>query len=40
MNAALIDVTARIRERSARLRAAYLARLTAMAERARRSDRM
>jgi phosphogluconate dehydratase len=40
MRAALIDVTARIRERSAPLRKAYLARVAALAARPRGSDRM
>jgi phosphogluconate dehydratase len=40
MKTALIDVTARIRERSAPLRRAYLARVAAMAARPRGSDRM
>ena len=40
MKPALIDVTERIRERSAPLRRAYLARLAALAARPRGSDRM
>jgi phosphogluconate dehydratase len=40
MRSALIDVTERIRERSATPRRAYLARLAAMAARPRGSDRM
>ena len=40
MKTALLDVTARIRERSAPLRRAYLARVAAMAARPRGTDRM
>ncbi len=40
MKSALLDVTARIRERSAPLRRAYLERVAAMATRPRGSDRM
>jgi phosphogluconate dehydratase len=40
MKSALIDVTARIRERSAPLRRAYLERVAALAARPRGSDRM
>ena len=40
MKTALIEVTQRIRERSAPMRIAYLARLDALAARPRGSDRM
>src|SRR5262245_21901041 len=40
MKAAVQDITARIRERSARERAAYLARIDKLAARPRGSDRM